>query len=512
MKLLKIGSAQTNDIVLHSSFVSGYHAELTVLDNGEIILEDKSSSNGTYVGDRRIEPNTEVTIRRGDYVRFADTELVWAKVPAAPNLSAYKNVVNIGSNFRNEIVINSGVVSRYHATLLVKKGQAYIRDNGSKNGTQLNGVKIPAGKEMPIKKGDNLICGGEDITDQIAQYLPAGAPKFLKFGGIAAAVVVLLACLVYFIPWPGKNDPRKFIPAVVYLTAEYQYVVEFEDNPLPDDVWDGTYLLPYTKTYTGTAFFVDRQGRLATNRHIAAPWEYRTKDDDDQIRNTITSFVQNVTDDRKALKSRMESEIFKSIVNHGVSQVIGDQSRKLDAINTLLARLSKSSYKIKGKLLNIYVGYPGLYYSHYDDFARCNVLRYSKDKEKDLALLQLNNHQTPEQVTDIFNLEKVYTGKLEPLKDNLYTIGYPNGTAWGIDESTKSLKPSLKKTVCSKEPGRYTFELQESSNGGSSGSPIFNENGQLVGVLFGGYQNASTLGVHARYLKELYDEEVDWKK
>lgn len=42
MKLIRIGSSSSCDIVLHSEFVSGHHAEMILLDNGEIILEDKT--------------------------------------------------------------------------------------------------------------------------------------------------------------------------------------------------------------------------------------------------------------------------------------------------------------------------------------------------------------------------------------------------------------------------------------------------------------------------------------
>ena len=46
MKLLKIGSSSSSNIVLNSEFVSSHHAEILLLDSGEIILEDKNSTNG----------------------------------------------------------------------------------------------------------------------------------------------------------------------------------------------------------------------------------------------------------------------------------------------------------------------------------------------------------------------------------------------------------------------------------------------------------------------------------
>ena len=75
MKLLRIGSAATCDIILDSEYVSALHAEITLLDNGEVTIADKGSLNGTFIGNKQIAPNQEVTIRRGTPIRCADGEL-----------------------------------------------------------------------------------------------------------------------------------------------------------------------------------------------------------------------------------------------------------------------------------------------------------------------------------------------------------------------------------------------------------------------------------------------------
>ena len=48
MKLLKIGSSSSSNIVLNSEFVSSHHAEILLLDSGEIILEDKNSAKNIH--------------------------------------------------------------------------------------------------------------------------------------------------------------------------------------------------------------------------------------------------------------------------------------------------------------------------------------------------------------------------------------------------------------------------------------------------------------------------------
>ena len=49
MRLIKIGRDATCDIVLHSNKVSSLHAEITLMNSGDILLEDKGSHNETYI-------------------------------------------------------------------------------------------------------------------------------------------------------------------------------------------------------------------------------------------------------------------------------------------------------------------------------------------------------------------------------------------------------------------------------------------------------------------------------
>lgn len=42
MKIIKIGSSQSCDIVLDSNYVSSLHAEMTILDDGQIILKTRT--------------------------------------------------------------------------------------------------------------------------------------------------------------------------------------------------------------------------------------------------------------------------------------------------------------------------------------------------------------------------------------------------------------------------------------------------------------------------------------
>lgn len=102
MKLLVIGTDSNCQIRLNSQFVSGYHAEILLLDNGEILLTDKGSRNGTYLNDQRLQPNRDIPIKRGDNIRFADQILDWRSIPTIVIDSNIKEMRGIGTNFRNK--------------------------------------------------------------------------------------------------------------------------------------------------------------------------------------------------------------------------------------------------------------------------------------------------------------------------------------------------------------------------------------------------------------------------
>ena len=186
-------------------------------------------------------------------------------------------------------------------------------------------------------------------------------------------------------------------------------------------------------------------------------------------------------------------------------------STSLGEVKVTLKSIHKAPVKITGSTDDLYIAYPGRMYSALDEFERASIDAVSTNPDIDVAILQLNTKKTPEKAAKcMFDIEDAFAGKLEPMKETLTTIGYPSGLSRALDFKAKSLEPTIRETKVAKVPSRYTFELQDASTHGASGSPIFNKKNQLVGILYGGYegQAGTTLAVQARYLKELYDKEV----
>lgn len=72
----KIGRDVTNHVHLESDNVSRFHAILRVSAEG-CILEDLSSTNGTYVNGIRVGKTGVLTLAIGDRIRFGDQDFIF---------------------------------------------------------------------------------------------------------------------------------------------------------------------------------------------------------------------------------------------------------------------------------------------------------------------------------------------------------------------------------------------------------------------------------------------------
>lgn len=70
MRQIKIGRNQDNDLVFPSSVVSGYHADITIQDNGLVVYTDHST-NGTVINGLKLHGNS-VMVKPSDSIVLPD--------------------------------------------------------------------------------------------------------------------------------------------------------------------------------------------------------------------------------------------------------------------------------------------------------------------------------------------------------------------------------------------------------------------------------------------------------
>lgn len=162
-KVIKIGRAKENDIVVNDSLVSRYHAVIKIF-NDSILIEDLNSTNGTYVNGEKISSSTiteKDNITLGKSYELDIKSLILNKSKKTPIPSIDKNVITIGRSSDNDIVLNNIKVSRRHAKLEKLGNEWYLEDLGSANKTYVNSKPV---KKIKITSNDFITIGGIPLS------------------------------------------------------------------------------------------------------------------------------------------------------------------------------------------------------------------------------------------------------------------------------------------------------------------------------------------------------------
>ncbi len=502
MRLLKVGRDKSCDIVLPSGRVSSLHAEITVLDNGDILLEDKNSLNGTYVMNNPIKPGVCVSIKRGDAVRFADTELQWNQVPQPLDTKNYKAVYGIGKDIRNEIQLPGSTVSRFHATLLVgKDGKAYLEDH-SKNGTTVNGTRISNGQKVRVKRGDAVACGGVPVD--VSRFIPKSVwPKILTALAAAAAIILVVLAVRHFAVGTEKTDKwvnERYKNATCLVVGGYHYEVSIPNldlNKLNDAFSksklqtiptrivqdkDGKFMgtVDDSNLYSGTGFFVSKDGNIVTNLHVAKPWLADLNSEGNPIADALRQWIGSIL-----------------TTNANILLINGYNLPIAAYINDM---------KVEGKL--DYIGVvPNGYFYDANNLEKCRVIYSEGDNlNVDVAMLTTVNGRLPQGCTYV-NVEDSIRVTDEDCRvgTHICTIGFPAGTGIQNIEESK-ISALFHAGSITQIRDSYSFGFDAATFHGASGSPIFDNNGYLIGVVNLGGTAQLNYGIKSRYVKEMIEK------
>lgn len=497
MRLISIGRSASCTLCIPNEFISSYHAEIVLLDNGDIFLTDCGSKNGTYLNGKRIAPNVEVSVRRGDRIEFDNVQLNWGDIPKIPlpDPSKVKGIYGVGKHQRNRFNITGDSVSRYHATFKeMRNGQWFIQDH-SKNGTYINGNRIPANQDVRIKASDSIICGTVPCPNPVP---PQRIPSWLWWavGGIAAALLIALG-IKFILPVGHDTDPYK---ATVLVRTTCYYKVKFADDPILGSSGSWYFASDYygdpkiTQSSSeafgysveGTAFFISDKGLLLTNKHVT---------------NAIYADEHYEGGDLSiALKRFVEQARTNYIDTHNLP----------DDVALLWY---KSSFTIGLEPVSFGIRYPGRTYTMSSEMDWAHLVKESDDPNADVAVLRLNSAETPKDC-DWFDLRRsLDIGDLKLNNENYYTLGFPLGHGLATVTDSERYEPTSGILHLSKAPGKYMLYLQgDKSCGGQSGSPVYDKQHRLIGILYGGYSvpdntNACPI-VHAkRLLEDIMEDE-----
>jgi ABC-type multidrug transport system ATPase subunit/pSer/pThr/pTyr-binding forkhead associated (FHA) protein len=183
--ILTLGRVEGNDIVVPSPIVSGQHARLERLNGGYQLVVVPQAKNPVLFEGRPLDGSR--VLHNGDVLRIgsldpgmmvtmtyqAPSETV--SEPAQDIVFDEKNLIQIGRDPSNDVVLATPTVSRFHAQV-EKVGQRYrVRDLRSSNGTFVNNERIE--KETWLTPDDTIRIGHYRFvmgTNQMAQYDESG--------------------------------------------------------------------------------------------------------------------------------------------------------------------------------------------------------------------------------------------------------------------------------------------------------------------------------------------------
>ena len=180
---LTIGRTPDNDIMVPLPTVSRNHAYIASGPDG-FSIHDNNSANGLLFQGQKIANHN---LRNGDILRIGDESGLFATLiyqdqarPAIQANLAFKidrqaNVITIGRAPGNVLQLNYPQVSARHAVIQRGSAGVTIQDLGSTNGTYVHGQKVPPGRTLPIRAGDQFQIGSYQLTYQDEAIVQRGA-------------------------------------------------------------------------------------------------------------------------------------------------------------------------------------------------------------------------------------------------------------------------------------------------------------------------------------------------
>lgn len=387
---------------------------------------------------------------------------------------------------------------------------------------------------------DNNNDAQRNLENKIAEQAKTSRNNKIKIG----LLIGLLAIGIFAVPKILKNFDKKEIvclknqteiyekykDAVVLVKHTYAYEVSIKGSKpfIISAMGSGN----EQRTVSGTGFFVSQDGKIVTNHHVAEPWnasdikgnsESYIKERISQIlpdsiqENQYKNYLEqnwNVYNEEEGdyenseeyeAKTEAEKAAVDENNNAVADSLLTTTATENDVEPTIVAvkeiiYVNMDDIEVKGISIEISVALHG----SKQTWLPCKTLKVAKDDEVDVAVLQLDSKQLPDTVSNIINLNDAISDDMS-IKPGIKAvlIGYPMGMT--LANTRKGIKVQVYEGQINKESDGVSLQYNVTSTHGASGSPVFNECGNLIAVNYAGYDEAQgyNFGIVAKHAIEL---------
>lgn len=261
--------------------------------------------------------------------------------------------------------------------------------------------------------------------------------------------------------------------------------------------------------WSGTGFLISDDGLIATNKHVVDP-----APEEDLIK-LLRHSMQNEKEDYQTMSERLNDKLQILGAMGALNQEYINTRDSLQKCQTMVRIIDKilntGDFKVN-KEIRTFAAFTGTRVEFYDNLVSLSKPRAVGEPggvtENDLAVVQISKKQ--DIPTDAF----VFTVPDEDLMDqevpdnyDITVLGYNAGPGLQVLKHQDAIKPQAQHGKISNLSQKYRIGYDAPTLGGSSGSPVVNNKGELIAINNSGIQGTQgfNYGVRTKYLKELVD-------